>query len=67
MTETCGACDRETVIDEVVVVRGLADVPGIAYVCRECLDGVLRAMRLRPPMPTLRAEMEGIFDPEVAA
>jgi hypothetical protein len=45
---TCAVCGRPTEVDLIVAVRGLSDVKGIAYVCRDCLDDVLRRGRLHP-------------------
>ena len=56
---TCASCSEST--DDPVAVRGLLDAPGIVEVCRDCLPDVLARMRLRP-VPTLREELDAIFD-----
>lgn len=63
----CEACGQDTADLETVIVRGLADVPGIVEVGRCCLEDVLRRHRLHPVPPTLHEELVEIFDLEGAA
>lgn len=61
----CEACGEPA--DPPVIVRGLLDAVGIAHVCWPCLKPVLQRRRLAPPPPSLREELDTIFDPEAAA
>src|SRR5690348_6212501 len=56
----CAACGD--LADNPVIVRGLLDEKDIVEVRRCCLDEVLIRMRLRP-VPTLREELDEIFEP----